>query len=173
MCMIQNCEEKDIHLFIYYDFLTRKTYLIDKTYRIALSLFTLRFMVALSLFLVLYFGLGVSSILSIILSIVTYTFYSAMFRILFLHRMPVVESKRKKGQNIFLKITKQSTYLQRIKLMILSVVLIVLFYTYMELHASSFMVLYSMCVAILVTAGYIVFNFFIIVAMLYQKYRKQ
>lgn len=171
--MMQHCEEKDIHLFIYYDFLTRKTYLIDKTYRIALSLFTLRFMVALSLFLILYFGLGVSSIFSSILSIATYILYSTMFRILFLHRMPVVEGKRKKGQNVFLKAAKQSTYSQRIKLMILSVVLIVLFYTYMELHASSFMIFYSMCAAILVTTGYIVFNFFIIVVMLYQKYRKQ
>lgn len=123
-------DKADVKIFIYYDFITRKTYQIDGKYRMKLSFFLLRFIITFAVFLVLYTCLDITAVLSVMVAAGFYITYDISFRILFLKKMPVSSWTPKK--NNFMKLIYDSSCIQSIKCVILSVLLLILLYLYLD-----------------------------------------
>ena len=159
-------DKADVEIFIYYDFLTRKTYEIDKKYRMKLSFFLLKFIFAFAVFFILYTCLDITAILSVMLAAGFFITYDISFRMFFLRKMPVSSKIPKK--NNFMNLIYDSSCIQSIKCVILSALLLILLYLYMDRVTGIyvFLIYIGMCMIFCFIAVHI----WAIVLKIYRKY---
>lgn len=161
-------DKADVEIFIYYDFITRKTYEIDKKYRMELSFFLLRFIFTFAIFFVLCACLDIAAIPSVILAAGFYIIYDISFRMLFLKKMPAIKFTTQK--NNLMKLVYDSSCIQSIKCIVLSFLLLFLLFLYLERVTGVYVFLIYISMSMI--SCFIAIHIWAIILKFYRKYIK-